>query len=432
MRFKKGILSSILLVSLLVFTGCSSTGGDKADGKVELRYATWDQTSKEYIDKLVDQYEAENPNVNITVEAVSYSDYWTKMETSAAGGSAPDIFWMNALNINKYAGNSMIVNMNDMIKEKNVDMSQYLDGLTSLYNYEGGQYAFPSFWDNTVLLINTKLMEEYKISEPKENWNWEEMIAWLEEAKSKLPKDVYPFTSAATEDTQSGVFNEVASAGGKVISEDKTKAMLTTPETKDGFKKYFDLVKSDLHSPLDITIELGPAAIFKSEKALVFQAGSSELLKYSDPEQSQAAGNFKLYPIPTIKEGNETKTVIHSLGNVISANSKHPEEAFDFISFMSTEESMKTYTELALVPQAHKNIQDVFVEVMKEKTGLDTNVMLELAENAMPLPNSFETVKWDKVIIDNISKFMQDEITLDEALENAQNEMQAILDKEQK
>lgn len=93
---------------------------------------------------------------------------------------------------------------------------------------------------------------------------------------------------------------------------------------------------------------------------------------------------------------------------------------------------MKTYTELILVLQAHRNLQDLLGKVMKEKTVIDTQVMSKVAESAMPLPNSFETSKWDKVIMDNITKFMQDEISLDEALENAQNEIQVILDKEKK
>ncbi len=431
MFLRKGILTGTVLATIIALTGCSSTGGSDS-GKIELRYAVWDKTHMPAIESLISEYEAENPDVDIKLEQYSYLDYWTKMETAAAGGSSPDIYWMNALNINKYADNGMLVSMDEFIKEKNVDMSQYLESLTALYNYEGVQYGIPTFWDNNILMINTRLMKEYNIPEPKENWTWDEMLAWLEDAKTKLPDDIYPFVSAASEDTQSGVFNEVASAGGKVISDDKKTALLTSPETKEGFTKYFELAKSDLHAPLDVTLEVGSGTLFKSEKALVLQTGSYSLLPYSDKEQSQAAGNFKLYPIPTIKEGNKSKTVIHGLGNVISANSKHPEEAFDFINYMSSEESMKKYTESALVPQAHKNVQAYFGEVIKEKTGIDTTVMSELAENAMPLPNSFETPKWDKAINDNMSKFMQGEVSLDEALENAQKEMQAILDKEHK
>ena len=136
MRFKKGMLTSTLLVALLAITGCSSTDGDKASDKIELRYGIWDKTHMQAIETLIDEYEAENTNVNISVEQVTFADYWTKMETAAAGGSAPDIYWMNAVNINKYADNGMLVSLDDMIKEKNIDMSQYLDGLTQLYNFK--------------------------------------------------------------------------------------------------------------------------------------------------------------------------------------------------------------------------------------------------------------------------------------------------------
>lgn len=437
MFWKKIVATGVILSSILGLTACGSTGGDSASGdgndkKVELRYAIWDKTHMDAVNYLIDEYEKENPNVDIKLEQYSFADYWTKMETAASGGSAPDIYWMNALNFNLYADNNMLVSMEDYIKENNLDMSQYLESLTNLYNFKGTQYGIPTFWDNNVLLVNTKLMEEYNIPEPNENWKWDEMIAWLEDAKTKLPADIYPFTSYVTESTQSGIFNEVALAGGKVISDDKTKALIDSPETVEGFKKYLELGKSDLHSPLDVTLEIGAGTIFKSEKALAYQSGSYGLLPYSDKEQSQVAGNFKIYPIPTIKDGVESRSVIHGLSNVISANSKNPDEAFKFIQYISTEEAMKKYTEMALVPQSHKNVQDTFGEVMKEKTGLDVSVVYDVANGAMPLPASFESSKWYKVITDNLSAYMQDQMSFDELISKSQSGVQEILDKEKK
>lgn len=281
MFLKKSTIAASTLASIMLITGCSSTGG-KAEEKVNLRYAIWDDTHREAISTLIDDYESENPHVNIELEQYIYNDYWTKMETSAAGGSAPDIFWMDARSISKYADSEMVINMEDLIKENNMDMSNYLDNLTSLYKYNGKQYAIPTFWDDQIMIINTRLMKEYDISEPKENWNWEEMIAWLEEADSKLPDDIYPITTYFTGSNQAGVFNEIASAGGKIISDDKKTALLDTPESKDGYKKYFELVQSDLHTPFEMTIEIGNSTIFKSEKALITQAGSYVLLPYSD------------------------------------------------------------------------------------------------------------------------------------------------------
>lgn len=426
---KKSILASTLITSMFAFTGCSSSGDGDSD-KISLRYSIWDNTHKKAIETLISNYEKENPNVDIQLEIISNGDYWTKMETAAAGGSAPDIFWVDARRFGTYAKSGMLVEMDDYIKQNKIDMSQYLESITGIYNFDGKQYAMPSFWDDNVLLLNTKMMEKYGIEKPKKDWNWQEMLTWLEGAKAKLPKDIYPFTSSTVEYTQLGIFNGVALAGGQIINEDKTKALIDTPETKNGYKTYLDLVKSDLHSPFDVTVETGAGTLFKSEKALAYQAGSYSLLTLSDKEQAQVAGNFEIYPVPAIKEGVKTKSVIHGVGNVISANSKHPDEAFKFINYMSSEESMKTYTELALVSQSHKNVQDLYGKVMKEKTGLDVSVVYDVAKDAMPLPNSVDTAKWDKIIVDNISSYVQDKQSFDDMIKNTQKDMQEVLDKE--
>lgn len=99
---------------------------------------------------------------------------------------------------------------------------------------------------------------------------------------------------------------------------------------------------------------------------------------------------------------------------------------------MSSEESMTTYTELALVSQAHKNVQELYADVMKEKTGLDVDVVYDVAEDAMPIPNSIETGKWDKVITDNISAYLQGKKSFDNMIKHTQEGVQKVLDKENK
>ncbi|MEG1311406.1 MAG: sugar ABC transporter substrate-binding protein [Romboutsia sp.] len=426
---KKSIMTTTLIITMVVSTACGSTGDN---GKKELRYAIWDNTHVEAINTLIDGFETENPDIDIQLEVISNGDYWTKMETAAAGGSAPDVFWVDARRFGNYADNDLLVSLEDYIKDNNIDMSQYIESVTSLYNFEGTQYAMPSFWGSTVLLLNTKLMEDNGIEKPSKDWNWEEMIAWLEDAKTKLPEDVYPITTSTAEFTQIGVFNQIAMAGGQVLNEDKTKALVDTPETREGYKKLTDLVKSDLHTPFDMTIELGPTTLFKSEKALSYQCGAYLLLQLSDAEQAQVAGKFEVYPLPTMKENINSRSVIHGLGNVISSNSKYKDEAFKFIKYMSTEESMTTYTELALVPQSHKNVRAAYGDIMKEKTGLNVDAVYDVTEGAMPLPHSINTAKWDKVITDNISTYIQDKITFDEMIKNTQKGIQDALDEENK
>lgn len=57
---KKTFLSTTLVMSMMMLTACSST---------------WDNTHTKAIESLIEQYEKENPNVDIQLEVISNGDY---------------------------------------------------------------------------------------------------------------------------------------------------------------------------------------------------------------------------------------------------------------------------------------------------------------------------------------------------------------------
>lgn len=428
MSFKKAIMSSVLALTLCLSTGCSSSKEDS--GTIKLRYSIWDNSHKEAIETLIEDYEKENPNIDVSLEVYSWADYWTKLETSAAGGSAPDLFWITSGYFRQYAEADKLVDLEKYIKDSSMDMDNYIDTLVNMYNYKDTQYAIPTFWDVGTVLINEELVKEYGLEMPSKDWTWDEMISWAEEAKTKLPEDVSPITSPLAGDLQVGFHNSVASSGGQIISDDGKKAMIDTPEVKAGIKKFFDLAQSDLHTDQNLVTEIGAGPLFRSNKALASETITAYLGIYSDEEQSDVAGKFEVYPFPKMSDNN--KNILSGLGNAISSNSKHPEEAWDFINYMSSEDAMRKYSEIAMVPQAHKNVQDDYVKVVKEKQDLDVSIVPELATNAVPIPSTIETASWERVIITTLEEHLQGKISYDEAIKKMQDGVQAVLDKENK
>ncbi|MGL5507922.1 MAG: ABC transporter substrate-binding protein [Paraclostridium sp.] len=428
MSFKKVIMSSMLALTLCLSTGCSSS--KEEDGTIKLRYSIWDNSHKEAIETLIEDYEKENPNIDVSLEVYSWADYWTKLETSAAGGSAPDLFWITSGYFRQYAEADKLVDLEKYIKDSSMDMNNYIDTLVNMYNYKDVQYAIPTFWDVGTVLINEELVKEYGLEMPSKDWTWDEMIEWAEDAKTKLPEDVSPITSPLAGDLQIGFHNSVASSGGQIISDDGKKAMIDTPEVKAGIKKFFDLAKSDLHTDQNLVTEIGAGPLFRSNKALAAETITAYLGIYSDEEQSDVAGKFEVYPFPKMSDNN--KNILSGLGNAISSNSKHPEEAWDFINYMSSENSMKKYSEIAMVPQAHKNVQEDYVKVVKDKQDLDVSIVPELATNAVPIPSTIETASWERVIITTLEEHLQGKISFDESINKMQAGVQDVLDKENK
>lgn len=86
------------LSALMMVSGMAGFGivAGASDGDVTLRYGIWDDNQKAALREIADKFEEENPGIKVEIEVTPWKDYWTTLETSATGGSAPDVFWMNA------------------------------------------------------------------------------------------------------------------------------------------------------------------------------------------------------------------------------------------------------------------------------------------------------------------------------------------------
>lgn len=74
-----------------------SACGDGGDEKVTLWYAVWNKDQVPAMEKIVTAFEQSHPNIDVKVQLTPF-EYWTKLQTAATGGSAPDVFWMNGPN----------------------------------------------------------------------------------------------------------------------------------------------------------------------------------------------------------------------------------------------------------------------------------------------------------------------------------------------
>src|SRR4051812_12004376 len=98
----------------------SSESGSK-DG-VTLTYAIWDVNQAPALKEIANKFTESHPNIKVKVEVTPWDQYWTKLETAATGGSLPDLFWLNAANIQKYAKGKVLLPIADQVKSENVDL----------------------------------------------------------------------------------------------------------------------------------------------------------------------------------------------------------------------------------------------------------------------------------------------------------------------
>src|SRR5690606_25738612 len=100
MRTTKTLITATSLAALtgLVLTGCSTasssdSGGDSGE-KVTITYSNFISNggNEENLQKIVDAFEEENPDITVEVQTAPYSDYFTQLQTDLAAGTQADVF----------------------------------------------------------------------------------------------------------------------------------------------------------------------------------------------------------------------------------------------------------------------------------------------------------------------------------------------------
>src|SRR5690625_2853728 len=92
-------LMTLILVSMLVISGCSSDKNDKSKGssgdkKVKLTMSAWGNPEEiKGYQRALDAYKEESPHVEIDLIPVPSDSYEQKLFTQLSDGSAPDIFY---------------------------------------------------------------------------------------------------------------------------------------------------------------------------------------------------------------------------------------------------------------------------------------------------------------------------------------------------
>lgn len=425
---KKRILSQMLIAALLTGTLAGCGKGDteaKNDGgskdPVKVRYAFWDTAQQPYLEKCEEEFEKNNPEIDIILEASPSDEYWTKLEAGATGGSAPDVFWMNASNVKKYAEGDILMPLDDKLSSsESVKIDNYLDSMVDMYNLNGKQYAIPKDFDTIGVWYNKQIFDEAGVPYPEDNWTWEDMEE-LAAQLTKTDKSIYGI--AAPYANQEGFYNTIYATGGKIVSEDGEKSGYDEAETQAGIQCWIELQKAGI-SPTQASLEQTPAYNqFLSGKLAMYWTGSWFLAQVLDSDFKES---IDVAALPTI-DGNKA-TVIHGIGNCVYSKSKNPEEAWKWVEFLGGKTANQTMAELGAAIPAYKGLGQLWSEKYPE---YNLQSFIESSEEySYPYPTTGNTSEWQQYEADNLKLAFNLEIGVKEACDKLAEQMNEVLKSE--
>jgi multiple sugar transport system substrate-binding protein len=196
---------------------------------------------------------SQDTGIQVKVESFPTADYFTKLQTLIAGGTAGDVWWCAYRNTPRFANSKVIMALDDLVKTDNFDLSPYYPPALAASRYQGGLYALPFkiHPGPVVIYYDVQHLTEAGITMPdKQIPTYDALISMAQQLKKESAGRVdryglyLPLTSDSPTNTLQAVTMYARSWGGEVYSEDGKKSLFGDPPTRDAIRFMSDLINT--------------------------------------------------------------------------------------------------------------------------------------------------------------------------------------------
>ncbi|GAA4214253.1 sugar ABC transporter substrate-binding protein [Actinocatenispora rupis] len=409
-------LGALALAGALV-AGLAGCGGGSDNGEVTLTYGIWakDAGTQNLMKSLGAEFTKTHPNVHVKVQSTPFAQYFTKLQTAAGGGSAPDVFWMNGPNFKLYASNGML----QPLSSDTMNPGNYPSTLVKLYTYNGKRYGVPKDFDTIGLWYNKKMFDAAGVKYPDAKWTWSDMQA---AAKKLTNKAKGQYGIAAAENDQQNFYNTILQAGGNVISADGKKSGYDDPKSVQGIKLWTDLIKNGYSPTYSEMSDTQPVQMFQSGKVAMFYDGSWDATTFN---QAGLKDTIDVAPLPAGPAGKAV--VLHGLSNAVYAKGQHTKQAEEFVKFLGSKKAADMTAKEGSVLPAYNGTQQQWVKSMPQ---WNLQVFIDQLAVTRPYPVSKNTAAWTKYQDEILGQAWDQKISAQQACTQLAQKMNEALAKE--
>ncbi|MBN5407238.1 sugar ABC transporter substrate-binding protein [Serratia marcescens] len=379
------ILASALLLPTLLH----------AADKITLRYAVWDRNQLSAEQEIAKHFEQANPDIKIEIELTPSAQYFVKLDSAAAGGVAPDIFWINMPYFVQYAKNGIMEPLAPYIKDSGLQLDDVVASSVKAYQYDGQQMAIPRDVDSIAVWYNKKLFDQAGVSYPTSDWSWDDLKNKATALKSGLKGAAFPLVMDLSIDGQDSYMNLLFQNGNHIVPKDGQPTDIANDKSIWVYQQLQGMMKDGLMPSAQQMSEVKTENIFQSNRAAMVYAGSWLAAPFAN--NPLINDHIGVVMMPKIERQSG---VAHSLAFAMSAKSAHKQAAWKYIAFMSSEASQ---AELAkVVIPANKTAAKVWAQQIQK---VDVSPYIQTLEVTQAYPTAgTNTPKWQNMWIASLKK----------------------------
>jgi len=376
---KKSFLALLLLFSLTL--GYAGGAQEEAAEEEVITLTLWDimvnAEEERAIKPAIEQWNKENPGIQIVRDSLDDESYKMKLKTAIAANEAPDLFFTWGGGFSKpFVEAGKILPLQNRLSS-DIE-SRLIEGADGYVTYDGIRYGLPySQWVG-VLYCNKELFDKYGLEIP-ETYN-----ELLDVVRAFKANGVDPIGVGAAERWTAMFYHNIlalrttgSSLSNKALA---GEAAYDSPEFMEAAEKLTELVEAGAfqNGYMGMNYDEYKALFLAGQIPMVFQgdwlAGECEL------EDSAVRGKIVATHFPAI-EGSSASPKDFLGGALdsfmISADTKHPEEAIQALEFLCLTQSEIGFREgmgmpvykTDIDPSQTNRLTQQIVELTGEATG---------------------------------------------------------------
>ncbi len=389
--------------------------------------------------KLTPDFEQETA-IKFTWESYSYEDYIAKEMTDfAAGTGIYDVTQAAAPRFYGFVKNAYLRPLDEYVDDATITPPEYewndlLQGVLNRGVVDGKRYGLPAFHYINYLSYNKDLLEDpanikafkakngYEYSVPPKNLEeYKDVVAFFHDPPRRYGTTVCAKRGyAATAD-----WMVLLAANGGEMVDSQGRPQMNTQAAINAVSDFVWLVKHSPPGAVEWEWDGNAHAMGSGDVAISIQWADHGVFFETDPA-SKVAGKIGYDAFPSIESGKKVALWDGSLLSV-SANSKNPKEAYEFIKWVLSKKTQLEWAKLGSTPTRSSVFKD---PDLRKQWPFYQAIETSMAEGVVfTHPSLVQVPEIEDVIALYLSKATVGELTPEKACEGAQTEIEALLSK---
>lgn len=391
---KKKIKVWIWPLLLVGFVGVGCQKG-VLSGKVHLKVSSWgDVQENKILSDMIAEFQTQNPNIQVELQRIPFSEYVTKLLTQIAGGLAPDVIFVEVNNFVDLYLRGAFEPLNEYLPGSTVKLEDYYPQVVDRFTVDGQHFVIPR--DTApicVVYYNKKAFQEAGLTFPADDWDWNDFLAKStklvkKDAAGKVTRWAYVEDWPMTEPW-------VYSAGGALADDVKKPTKWVVAESQgwiEGIQFRADLMHKHKIMPPPSSLAamggLGTSDLFVNGTAAMFLSGI-----WKTPSFREQIKNFSwdVVMFPKHPSGRRAFGTGGS-GYGILKSSKHKKEAWKLVQYLSGETGAIRLAQTGLAQPALMRVASS-VQFLDGQDPKNKKMLLEAVQYTKYLPMAKNTAE---------------------------------------